>query len=283
MFLMNDAQLRGPFHLKKTHMPFRAPLKKMRTAIGSPVSYSLASDEGNLDITALLGQKVALRFEGRIFCIACGRKTNKSFGQGFCYPCFANSPENSECIVRPELCEGHLGGGRDPEWELAHHVQPHVVYLALSSGLKVGITRKTQVPTRWIDQGAVKAIILAEVPYRRLAGEIEVALKSHYSDRTNWQQMLKGQVAEEDLTAKKAEAASLLPQALREHISTEHSIIDIEYPLLDTPAKVTSLKLEKQPLIEGVLTGIKGQYLILDNSNVINIRSHAGYEVSWDF
>ncbi len=264
-------------------MPFRAPLKKMRTAIGSPVNYSLVSEEGSLDLNPLLGKKVAIRFEGRIFCIACGRKTNKSFGQGFCYPCFANSPDNSECIVRPELCEGHLGGGRDPEWELAHHVQPHVVYLALSSGLKVGITRKTQVPTRWIDQGAVQAIILAEVPYRRLAGEIEVALKNHYSDRTSWQQMLKGLVAEEDLVAKKAEAASLLPDRLKEYVYTDNSVIEIEYPLLDTPAKVTSLKLDKQPLIEGVLTGIKGQYLMLDNKDVINIRSHAGYEVSWDF
>ncbi len=158
-------------------------------------------------------------------------------------------------------------------------MKPHAVYLAVSSGLKVGITRMTQVPTRWMDQGASRAIILAEVPYRRLAGEMEVALKSHYSDRTNWQQMLKGLVAEEDLVARKQEAAALLPPELKGYVSPNDTIRELHYPMLDLPKKVTSLKLEKQPLVEGILTGIKAQYLILDNTDVINIRGHAGFEV----
>lgn len=257
----------------------RGNLSKMRTAIGEPISYSLMMDNGPVDMTALLGQRVSFHFQGRIFCVACGRKTGKAFGQGFCYPCFANAPENSECILRPELCEGHLGGGRDPLWEQEYHVKPHVVYLALSSGLKVGITRMTQIPTRWIDQGASRAIVLAEVPYRRLAGEMEVALKAHYSDRTNWQQMLKGIVAHEDLVACKQEAASFLSEELRAYVSTSDDICELHYPMLDLPVKVTSLKLEKRPLIEGILTGIKGQYLILNNTDVLNIRSHAGFEV----
>lgn len=254
-------------------------LNKMRVTQGEPIRYSLALEDGAVDMTALLGRKLSFHFQGRIFCVSCGNRTNKAFGQGFCYRCFSESPDNSECILRPELCEGHLGGGRDPEWEREFHVQPHAVYLALSSGLKVGITRMTQVPTRWIDQGAVRAIILAEVPYRRLAGDMEVALKAHYSDRTNWQQMLKGQVAHEDLLARKREASDLLPEALRPHLSTADTIHEMHYPMLDVPSKVSSLKLEKQPLIEGVLTGIKAQYVILDNEHVLNIRGHAGFEV----
>ncbi len=228
----------------------------------------------------LLGKKVEIEFNGQINCVACGRITRKSFGQGFCYPCFINAPQNAECIIRPELCEGHLGKGRDPEWEQRHHVQPHFVYLALSSGLKVGITRDTQIPTRWIDQGASQAIILAEVPYRRLSGEIEVALKAHYSDRTNWQRMLKNLVDEDDLLQRKQEAKSYLPLELQQFVNDDDHIWMLDYPSLDTPLKVKSQRLEKVPKLEGVLTGIKGQYLIFDNHTVINIRNHSGYHIS---
>jgi len=261
-------------------MRYTGNLLKMRTQIGAPIDYSLAMEEGHVSMTALLGQRISLHFDGRIYCVVCGKKTNKAFGQGFCYPCFATSPENSDCILRPELCEGHLGNGRDPEWEMQHHVQPHTVYLALGSGVKVGITRDTQIPTRWIDQGAAKAIVLSQVPYRRLAGEIEVALKAYYSDKTSWQQMLKNIVADEDLAAHKQEAASRLPEALAGYVAPSDHVIELHYPSLDTPTKINSLKLEKQPLIEGILTGIKAQYLILDNTNVINIRSHAGFHIA---
>lgn len=258
-------------------------LFKMPTEFGSPIQYQLNLGDETIAVNELLGQKISFRFEGRINCVSCGRLTKKAFGQGFCYPCFANAPENAECIVRPELCEGHLGKGRDPEWEQKHHVQPHYVYLALSSGLKVGITRETQVPTRWIDQGASEAIILAKVPYRRLSGEIEVSLKQHYGDRTNWQRMLKGQVDEADLIETKAAATSLLPDELVQYVLPENEVWKLEFPLLDTPEKVKSIRLEKQPELEGVLTGIKGQYLILDNLNVINIRNHTGYFVRLSF
>lgn len=255
----------------------------MHTEFGSPITYRLNLGGDELVVNDLLGKKLSIDFEGRINCVACGRLTKKAFGQGFCYPCFANAPENAECIVRPELCEGHLGKGRDPEWEQKYHVQPHYVYLALSSGLKVGITRETQIPNRWIDQGASSAIILAKVPYRRLSGEIEVALKEHYNDKTNWQRMLKNQVAEADLLQAKNEASSLLPDELRKYVSEEDEIWNLEFPSLDTPQKVKSQRLEKVPHVEGVLTGIKGQYLILDNLNVINIRNHAGYFVRFTY
>lgn len=255
-------------------------LHKMHTEFGEPIRYSLRLEDGELNVNELLGKKVSIEFGGRINCVACGRATKKAFGQGFCYPCFANAPQNAECIVRPELCEGHLGKGRDPEWELQHHVQPHFVYLALSSGLKVGITRSTQVPTRWIDQGASQAIILAEVPYRQLSGQIEVALKDHYNDKTNWQRMLKNEVLHEDLLQKKEEAKGFLPIKLQQYVNDNAQIWHLHYPSLDTPLKVKSIQLAKQPTLEGVLTGIKGQYLIFDNQKVINIRNHSGYYVN---
>lgn len=257
-------------------------LFKMPTEFDSPIKYKLVLGEDEILMNDLLGNKIAINFDGQINCVSCGRLTKKAFGQGFCYPCFANSPDNAECILRPELCVGHLGGGRDPEWELKHHVQPHYVYLALSSGIKVGITRGTQVPTRWIDQGASAAIILAKVPYRRLSGEIEVALKAHYSDKTIWQRMLKDEVLDADLLVKKAEAKSFLPPELQQYVTDDEEIWNLEFPSLDTPTKVKSVRLEKQPQLEGVLTGIKGQYLILDNQHVFNVRNHAGYFVQFN-
>jgi hypothetical protein len=256
---------------------------KMPAEFGSPIQYTLNLGENQIKVNDLLGKKVSIVFDGRINCVSCGRPTKKAFGQGFCYPCFMIAPENAECIVRPELCEGHLGKGRDPEWEMKHHVQPHFVYLALSSGLKVGITRETQIPTRWIDQGASSAIILAEVPYRRLSGEIEVALKEHFNDKTNWQRMLKGDVLEADLLESKQLAASLLPSDLSQYVLDENKIWTMEFPLLDTPPKVKSIRLEKQPEVEGVLTGVKGQYLIFDNQNVLNVRNHSGYFVALSY
>ncbi|MCF8465750.1 MAG: DUF2797 domain-containing protein [Flavobacteriales bacterium] len=261
-------------------MEYAGNLFKMPAEFGSPIQYSLILGDDEIKMNNLLGSKISLNFEGKINCVSCGRPTKKAFGQGFCYPCFANAPENAECIVRPELCEGHLGKGRDPEWERKYHVQPHYIYLALSSGLKVGITRGTQIPTRWIDQGASSAIILAEVPYRQLSGQIEVALKKHYDDKTNWQRMLKNDVLQDDLLLKKAEAKALLPEELQQYVTNDEQIWNLQFPALDTPSKVKSIRLEKQPTLEGVLTGIKGQYLILDNLNVINIRNHAGYYVS---
>ena len=237
---------------------FSGNLFKMPVQYGTPISYSIRFQEGELPLNSLLGQKISLCFDGQINCVACGKLTKKAFGQGFCYPCFASAPENAECIVRPELCQGHLGKGRDPEWEQLHHVQPHYVYLALSSGIKVGITRGTQIPTRWIDQGASAAIILAEVPYRQLSGLIEVALKPYYSDKTNWQRMLKNEVLMDDLVLKKQEARQHLPSGFQQFVNDDHQVWNLEYPSLDTPAKVKSIRLDTQPLLEGVLTGIKG-------------------------
>ena len=254
-------------------------LKKMAASLAEPVQYILHLDGTEVPMNDLIGHDLTLTFSGEIHCRVCGRKTSKSFGEGYCYPDFMNHPANSPCIVRPELCEGHLGKGRDIQWEEEHHVQPHVVYLALSSGLKVGVTRETQVPTRWIDQGAYQAIRLAEMPYRQLAGEIEVFLKDHFDDKTNWQRMLKNDLADDDLLARKDDAAAMLPEIFHDYISDNDDIVDIVYPVTSYPAKVKSINLDKTPEVEGRLHGIKGQYLMFEDGQVLNVRKHTSYLV----
>ena len=253
----------------------------MKVDLGPPVSYALRLGDEAVNMNELVGSEINLKFDGKINCIVCGRDTKKAFGQGFCYPCFMNAPENAECIIRPELCEAHLGKGRDPEWEKEHHATDHYVYLALSSAIKVGVTRGTQIPNRWIDQGASAAIRFALVPYRRLAGEIEVALKEHLTDRTDWRKMLKNEVNEElDLLAEKDKLGDELDDDLAQYITDDDEVIQIEYPVEKFPLKVKSVSFDKLSEIEGKLSGIKGQYLLFSDERVLNIRKHSGYNVT---
>ena len=179
---------------------------KMEVKLSDPVQYELPIGDDKLPMNDLIGDYIVLKHTGDIFCISCGRKIGRSFSQGFCYPCFLNAPETSECILRPQLCQAHEGISRDINWAERHCLQNHFVYLAISSGVKVGVTRSTQIPTRWMDQGARQAIKLAKTPNRYTAGLIEVALKEHISDRTQWQRMLKNQLVEGvDLLDKKKE------------------------------------------------------------------------------
>ncbi|MFC2112122.1 DUF2797 domain-containing protein [Bacteroidota bacterium] len=232
----------------------------------------------------LLGTSLAFNFQDIIHCIRCGRVTKKSFAQGYCYPCFTTAPETSECILRPELCQAHEGVSRDMKWSEGHCLQDHIVYLALSSGLKVGVTRSSQVPTRWIDQGAWKAIRLARTPNRHLAGRIEVALKAHMSDRTNWRHMLTNTLAGGiDLIEEKGKAADLLQEELSQYLIQDNEVIEINYPVLQYPEKVKSLGFDKTKFIDGVLIGIKGQYLIFKDGSVLNIRKHSGYLVAMEY
>jgi len=255
-------------------------IEKMKVELDDVVHYSLKSENGNVDMNAKIGQPIKLNFIGITECISCHQK-KKLFAQGFCYDCFINSPESSPCIINPELCEGHLGKGRDVEWEQHHHVQPHVVYLAVASGLKIGVTRETQIPTRWIDQGASFAIRVAEVPYRQLAGQIEVALKQTFTDKTNWQRMLKNEIGDFDLETEKWQIEELLPNDLSQYMSENDDITEIKYPVLQFPTKIKSVGFDKTPLIEGTLLGIKGQYLLLDGDRVLNMRKHTGYYIEF--
>lgn len=256
-------------------------LNKMHTELAEPVRYRLElGDEVSVDLNHLIGQAFQLRHTGTIHCTLCGRRSNKSFGDGMCYPCFRDAPQASPCIIRPELCEGHLGRGRDVEWEQRHHVQPHFVYLAITSGLKVGVTRDEQIPTRWIDQGAWRAIRLCQTPNRFVAGQIEVSLKAHISDRTQWQRMLKNiYPTDVDLLAEKRRLGALLADELAAHRSEDDEITELSYPVRAYPPKVKSVNLDKTPEVQGTLWGIKGQYLMLQDGRVLNVRKHSGYEV----
>lgn len=250
----------------------------MPVAYRDKVQYQIPYSDGSLNVNDSIGKTWKVKFEGDIECANCGAKTKKTFGPGFCFKCFRDAPENSECIIRPELCRGHLGEGRDLEWEEKHHNQPHTVYLALTDVVKVGVTRGGNEMTRWIDQGAWKAIKLAETPYRQLAGEIEVTLKEFFTDKTNWQRMLRGVSNDSvDLLDEKDNAIRNLPEALQDFISDDDEIYTFEYPVDEYPDKVKSINIDKESFFEEVLKGVRGQYLIFESNRVINLRKYAGY------
>ncbi len=253
--------------------------RKMDTHLGEggAVLYSWQSEDGPIGMNDLIGQTLSLHFNGDIYCILCGKKIKKTF-QGSCYECFQRAPENSDCVIRPEVCRAHEGVGRDPSWEEEHHNKLHYVYLALSSAVKVGVTRATQIPTRWIDQGASEGLILAEFPYRRRAGDLEVHLKDHYTDRTNWQKMLKNQICSQSLVQEKERLRLILRDGPFASCLTSHQVPKVlHYPVLEYPQRVKSLKFDRSPLVEGCLVGIKGQYLLFQGGGVLNVRAHSGY------
>ena len=254
-------------------------IKKMQAENKAPIQYSMVLSDQIIPVNEHIGSTIALKWSGIIHCVKCGNKTNKSFFQGFCYPCFINAPESSECILRPELCQAHEGISRDMEWSKRHCLSDHYVYLSLTSGVKVGVTRHTQIPTRWIDQGAVEGLVIAETPYRQAAGLIEIALKKYISDRTNWRKMLQNELSNDDLRVKRDELTEFVPVDLKEYL-VETEPIAIKFPVISHPVKVKSMVLDKVPIIEMKLIGIKGQYLLFDDGYVINIRRHSGYYIS---
>ena len=257
-------------------------LRKMSTEAASPIQYTMRLGQEDLVVNDWVGKAVKLRATGNNFCIDCGNATTNRFGQGFCYSCFMESPLNSECIVRPELCRAHLGQGRDVEWEEAYHNQPHVVYLADSGGLKVGVTSDQQIPYRWIDQGATQGVVIAETPNRYLAGSIEVTLKQFYDDKTHWQRMLRGAEAKIDLDKERSRAHSLLPEDLQAYRSSTHMVRGLQYPLERPPATLKSVNLEKENSVSGRLVGVRGQYLVWEHGQVMNVRKHSGMEIVWE-
>lgn len=262
-------------------MEYQGNIIKMRTELNDPVSYFLPIGNQEIGMNELLGQRIQMKFDGQINCISCGKRTKTSFGQGFCYSCFQTAPEASESIMRPELSKAHFGIARDVEWAERNDLIDHYVYLAVSQDLKVGVTRNHQIPTRWIDQGASRAIKLAKTPNRHIAGIIEVLLKNHFTDKTNWRAMLQNHVDESiDLLEEKKNALLLMPAELQQYFSEEDEIVQLNYPVLDYPSKVNSVSFDKKPVIEGKLMGIKGQYLIFDKNQVLNIRKHNGYYLS---
>lgn len=261
-------------------MKYKGRLFKMSTNNNVIVDYWLPVEDEKIYMNEVLGKKLKFSFLDQIRCIRCGRKTNKSFSQGYCYPCFRSAPETDACVLHPELCQAHIGISRDMSWSEKNCLQPHYVYLSLTSGIKVGVTRQSQVPTRWIDQGAWKALKIAKTPNRYQAGRIEVLLKNHLSDKTNWRKMLQNDIDKgADLLESQKTVLSLLDNDMEKYILKNEEIIEIKYPHFNAPPKVKSLSFDKTKMYEGILTGIKGQYLIFEDSTVINIRKHSGYIV----
>jgi hypothetical protein len=260
-------------------MTYQGVLSKMQTEFGDPIQYYLVFENSFLNMNQVLNKELEINFEG-YQCLNCGKK-KKIFRQGFCYDCFYSSAAVGDWIMKPELSTAHLGiEDRNLAYEESVQLQPHIVYLALSSEVKVGVTRKTQMPTRWIDQGATQAITVVEVPNRYLAGITEVALKSHYADKTNWRKMLQNDVEKVDLIAEKLKVENLIPTEVREYYHLEkNDLYSMHFPVLDYPKKVNSLNLDKTPNFKGKLVGIKGQYLIFEDGTVFNVRSFEGYGV----
>lgn len=261
-------------------MELTGNIRKMGSAYGEEIQYLLPLGDQMVEMNPLLGHQIEMEYQGKIHCIRCGRETKKSFAQGYCYPCFISAPETEECVLRPELCRAHEGVARDMEYAKSHCLIEHVVYLSFTSGLKVGVTRNTQVPTRWIDQGATAAIVLARTPNRYQAGLIEVALKAHINDKTNWRKMLTGDVEiSMDLVEEKKRMISLIPEDQQGFVVREDQTIQINFPVKKHPEKVRSVSFDKDTVVKGTLSGIKGQYLIFQDNSVINMRKFGGYLV----
>ncbi|MCB1877605.1 MAG: DUF2797 domain-containing protein [Chromatiales bacterium] len=270
-------------------MSIAGDLRKLKSELDEPVRYRLPLGEERLELNPLIGKTLHLHHEGEIHCIGCGRPIKKSLQQGYCYPCTQRLAECDICIVKPELCHYDAGTCREPQWGESHCMQPHVVYLANSSALKVGITRAGQIPTRWIDQGASQALPILKVASRYISGLVEDAMKAHVSDRTDWRAMLKGDPQPLDLTAERDRLLGLIGDALEgiSHRFGEDAVQrvdagqvqEIRYPIEVYPKKISSLNLDKTPTVGGTLVGIKGQYLIFD-TGVINMRKYQGYRLA---
>ena len=258
---------------------FKGVLKKMITEMGTPIRYFLNMENDFLEMNQFLDQKIRMDFAGTQ-CLSCGA-SKPIFRQGFCKNCFFEIPSAGDWVMRPELSKAHLGEeDRDLEYEKKVQLQPHWVYLALSSHLKVGVTRKSQISTRWIDQGAHQAVGILEVPNRYLAGVAEVSLKEHFSDKTNWRKMLQNDHGEVSWEQAINQAIDGLSKDLEPYIIKDSQLTELKFPVLQYPEKVKSLNLEKENSYTGVLKGIKGQYLLFEDETVFNVRSNEGLVVS---
>ena len=255
-------------------------ISKLTAKNNSSLEYSLPLGDELVELNPLIGKKIKIEHTGNKYCIKTNKKLKKTYGQGYSWESFITLAECDQCIFQPELCHFAKGTCRDEAWGEAHCMQSHVIYLSITSDLKIGITRKTQVPTRWIDQGAVKAIKLLEVKNRLTSGLIEVEIAKNMSDKTNWRNMLKNKFPELDLLAEKKKVLKEFAPIIEKYEAKvlDDEIYEFNYPVEKYPSKVSSLNFDKDPVIEATLIGIKGQYLIFD-TGVINMRKFQGYEV----
>ena len=267
----------------------RGSLSKMKAHLDAPVQYAFRLGDEEVPVNPLVGKHLRLEYLGAIHCTHCGRKTKTSFSQGYCYPCMQKLAQCDVCIMSPERCHYDQGTCREPSWGEQFCMTDHIVYLANSSGVKVGITRASQVPTRWIDQGATQALPILRVATPQQSGFVEDLLRSQVADKTNWRALLKGDAVPVDLLAIREQlfdscGAGITElqqrfglQAIQPLSAAE--MLEIRYPIEAYPAKISSFNLDKQPLAEGTLLGIKGQYLMFD-TGVINIRKYTAYQLA---
>lgn len=268
----------------------RGSLSKMAVSLQAPVvQYSFRLDDTQVPVNPMIGQRLRLEYLGAIHCSHCGKRTKTSFSQGYCYPCMTKLAQCDVCIMAPEKCHYDAGTCREPSWGEQFCMTDHVVYLANSSGIKVGITRATQLPTRWLDQGASQALPIMRVATRQQSGLIEDVLRSQVPDRTNWRALLKGDAEVLDLPAIREQVFEACADGLRElqgrfglqaiQPLPDAEVVQMNYPVEAYPKKIVSFNLDKDPVAEGTLLGIKGQYLIFD-TGVINIRKYTAYQLA---
>lgn len=268
----------------------RGSLSKMAVSLQAPVvQYSFRLDDTQVPVNPLIGQRLRLEYLGAIHCSHCGKRTKTSFSQGYCYPCMTKLAQCDVCIMAPEKCHYDAGTCREPSWGEQFCMTDHVVYLANSSGIKVGITRATQLPTRWLDQGASQALPIMRVATRQQSGLVEDLLRSQVPDRTNWRALLKGDAEELDLVAIREQVFDACADGLCElqgrfglqaiQPLADAEVVQMKYPVEAYPSKIVSFNLDKDPVVEGTLLGIKGQYLIFD-TGVINIRKYTAYQLA---
>ena len=267
----------------------RGSLSKMKAHLDAPVQYAFRLGDEEVPVNPLVGKHLRLEYLGAIHCSHCGRKTKTSFSQGYCYPCMQKLAQCDICIMSPEKCHYDAGTCREPSWGEQFCMTDHIVYLANSSGVKVGITRASQVPTRWIDQGATQALPILRVATRQQSGFVEDLLRSQVADKTNWRALLKGDAEPVDLIAIREQlfdscgaGISELQQRFGLQAIQPLNVAEVQairYPIEAYPAKITSFNLDKSPLAEGTLLGIKGQYLMFD-TGVINIRKYTAYQLA---
>jgi len=262
-------------------MQLNGLIQKMHTHLNKGVAqYQLPIGDKLLSMNDLVGEQITLSFNQVIQCSHCGKKTNKSYSQGYCYPCSQKLACCDLCIMKPETCHHHLGTCREPQWGLDNCFSPHVVYLANSSGIKVGITRKGNIPNRWIDQGAISALPILEVDTRLKSGELEMALKQYVNDKTNWRKMLKNEIEDVSLVEWREKLKEFIPEEAAPYFIDNKTTTHLKFPVIKYPEKPKSLNLIKTPAYKGILIGIKGQYLIFEDQTVFNVRSNEGLVVS---
>lgn len=290
--------------LNNEHFVMKSALfEKRQGAVGMALSLTPDYSIANHSVSHM--GRIMLRHKSRFQCTVCGRETKKLF-DACCFPCFQNSAQADRCLLNPVKCHYAAGTCREPDWGEENCYQAHYVYLAFTDKLKVGITRATQVPTRWIDQGATSAVLLAKVGSRHQAGLLEAYLSSRFADKSHWLKMLKtgnNKMNSSEFEQARQEALSLMrsgladsntapqltaaavrsrPDAARVEFLDDALLVNLDYPLWSgLPEKITSMNLDKFPQIESRILGVKGQYLILEEG-VLNVRRHEGYVVDFE-